>query len=251
MNLFHLFCTFCSAFHMKIAFLLCVTARALFAGLASAGENNCTAGKACQPWNGDKPCSSNQNIDFRLGVVDPKTGNMSAVGFCPVVDTPQMFNLTGMASLLHGEGAGSDLNLIVYGQGIGKDRTGNNSNSVLYATTDKCHDGSVAVAKYLVVTMTMKAGLYAYESDLSNPTNTGFAYTCKEDQCLLASDAVCIGPEGKKNCAECVKKDSLARFQTTVWATYNGTAHENFPFISDSYNPVYFHRFSFDVPQMP
>ncbi|AAZ11984.1 hypothetical protein, conserved [Trypanosoma brucei brucei TREU927] len=212
--------------------------------------NNCTSGSACQPWDGGKPCNGAQRMDLRVGVRDSASGNISALGFCPIVDEVQAFRLTGLFPSLVNKTVGSSYTISVYGQGESGNRTGDLSNSVLYATTsDKCKSDSLAVAKFLILNLSMKQGLYTYAGNASYPTDTGFFPTCERNQCLLSSDAFCIGNGVNNNCASCVEKGSLGKAETTVWASYYGSAAGGVLFRSGDYNPKNFHAFSIGVPQ--
>ncbi|KEG14896.1 hypothetical protein DQ04_00271300 [Trypanosoma grayi] len=185
-------------------------------------------------------------MDLRYGARHTGSGTMGALGFCPIVDELQAFNLTGMGSVLSSVQMGGNASLIVYGQGKASNPTTEYSNETLYAeVSDKCKVGELAVVNFLLFRLSMTLGQYTYASNTSYPESAGFEPTCdKHDRCPYVSDSVCIGHSGSRNCARCYSAESLKSAQTIVWASYYGTDRGGKVFRSGESNPAQFQKFS-------
>ena len=113
-------------------------------------------------------------------------------------------------------------------------------------TSEKCGEGELDVVTFLVLNITMEKGRFTYTQDMLQPTGVGFMPTCdSSDTCLLDTNMHCIGFEGRKNCAECMKDpNELANKGILIWTSFYGTDKSKRVFRSGTNNPLNFRAFS-------
>nr|CCC48577.1 conserved hypothetical protein [Trypanosoma vivax Y486] len=224
---------------MRFLALFCIYLLMLSSEMTGGKENDCSKMLACQPWDKNKACSRNELMDLRFGVQNHASGEMAAFGLCPVVDQVQAFEFTGIGSLLGGLLSDNYATFFVYGQGPMYQPTEDYSNSVLYAKeAPECGQDRLAVVDFLLLKISMSSGVYAYESNVTFPHDTGFVPTCSWlGGCFHSSADICIGRDGEKNCARCVPKEMLDSVRTTVWVSYYGSDRYGAEFTSGAHNP--------------
>jgi len=105
-----------------------------------------------------------------------------------------------------------------------------------------------AVARFLILNVTMTNGLYKLGGSDGIPIQTGFDPTCDGDSCLLGNADLCIGTAGRKNCAKCYDQATALsmHLNTTIFTAYYGTDNSGRSFKSGTLNPLNFEEFAWE-----
>jgi hypothetical protein len=190
------------------------------------------------------------------------TTTQATYGFCPRVDELQAFNLTYaarfMAMSLPTNVSNATMSkypvynhIYAYGLGdIGSINVPTNGSYgralVIDNKTDTCPFGSFAIAKFLIMNVSLDNGKFRYFPDESpQPQGTGFVPTCDGDVCMFDQEAVCIGETGRKNCATCYSDtQEIADLPIQIWVSYYGTDTRGRVLRSGANNPMNFRSFS-------
>eukprot|EP00759_Apiculatamorpha_spiralis_P027600 PhF_6_TR30387/c1_g1_i5/m.44547 len=236
----------------------------------------------CHPWISDDTCTRRTGkIDIRWGVTLPTKISRDGIdnitymsyGFCAGVDEIQAFTLNYSAPIIALTGTANNTyeyvptesRLWLFGSGDKSTQPyhmmtapnttepgyyqpgpSNDSSTIVFdGLAPQCNDGP-ALAAMLVFNITLDKGKYSYQDGV--PIGVGFAPTCDSNNyCKLDSKLMCIGQDGKMNCATCLNKkdpkDVLGK-DVTIFVTYYGSDSKGKTLMSGSSNPLNFRMFS-------
>lgn len=238
----------------------------------------CTRKEACFPFDltSGPHCARGDNMNMRFSIdlaeenqYERYGQNNSAAAYagCPVVDELQAINLTNSgryaATIVNNE---SDTNntftnfsetqseswVRVYGFGGNDDigepnSTTSDGAAMIYQneTRNICSQGTRPFVNFLVLSVTMSSGKFAYSSSYNQPFGVGFTPTCDSGgTCLLDSTLACIGRPGRQNCARCLTAHEMSQTNTQVWVSYEGTDRLGKPLLSGGNNPLNFRAYA-------